>query len=410
MIHKYIATCPTEIQAVLCAELEKAGAQSISPMFKAVQFECEKRLGLELHLKLAAASRLLLVLKESSASNLAIITDQARRIPWEDYFGPSSTYLVEGVAGDRGPKAFSSTQISKAVRLGIEAHYQRRQSEPPKVNLKAPSIKVVAFVHNRKLTISLDSSGKTLHKRGYRQDGHPAPLKETLAASLIHLVGYDGSQVFFDPMCGSGTLAIEACYQALHKAPLIHRRKAQFGFEHFADFDSQLWREVQESVRQERFEAPAAPIYAADISSEFVALAKANALRARVEKHIQFSTGSFFKCLPPAKSGVLLTNLPYGERLNASQEDEFKDFYQKIGDYLKAHYQGWLIGLLVAENSPYKFIGLKPKRKIPILNGSIPCKLLTFEIFAGSHREKVKKASVVDGKPRTQPPPQKPKD
>ncbi len=410
MIHKYIATCPTEIQTVLCQELEKAGAQEITREFKAVRFSCEASLGLALHMQLSTASRLLRILRESSASNLAIITDQARRIPWEEIFQANSTYLVEGVAGDRGPKALSSTQISKAVRLGIEARMQRRGLALPKVNLKEPSFKVVAFVHDRKLTVSLDSSGKTLHKRGYRQDGHPAPLKETLAASLIKLMGYDGTQVFLDPMCGSGTLAIEACYQALHKAPLIHRRKGQFGFEHFADFDAKQWRMVQETVRKQRLSEPEAAIYASDLSKSYVELARENALKARVEKHINFSSESFFDRKAPAPSGMILSNLPYGERLQAHEDLDFKDFYKKIGDHLKAHFQGWTAGFLVANDSPHKFIGLKPKRKIPILNGSIPCKLLIFEIFAGKHKEKVSAKHASGDTPRKPPLPPKPKD
>ena len=264
----------------------------------------------------------------------------------------------------------------------------------PKVDLKNPKIKVIGFVHNKRLTISVDSSGKSLHKRGFKAADHPAPIKETLAASILDLVGYDGSQVVYDPMCGSGTIAIEASYISLNKAPLIHRKKGEFSFENFADFDNKLWREVQDTVRSEKLEDPKAKVFASDISPKYIEMAKANALKARVEKFINFKQENFLDSKPPAPEGIMICNLPYGERIGSGGIKDLKEFYSALGDHLKQNYSGWKVGFLTALDSPHKFIGLKPSRKIPIKNGSIECRLFIYELYKGSRKASKNSADV----------------
>jgi putative N6-adenine-specific DNA methylase len=244
---------------------------------------------------------------------------------------------------------------------------------------------VVAHLANGRCMLSLDTSGKSLHKRGYRESGHPAPLKETLAAAILILAGYDGAQPFLDPMCGSGTLAIEAAMIAVNKAPQIHRKKGEFNFEWLKSFDRDLWRTTQERVRAEKRAAPLAPVVAADINPVFVAMAQKSALDARVEKYMTFRTERFQDAEPPAEHGLLVTNLPYGDRIGGSEGD-MRQLYEEVGDTLKRKFSGWQAAILVAAASPYKAIGLKPRRTYPLMNGSIPCKLLLFELYAGSRR------------------------
>jgi putative N6-adenine-specific DNA methylase len=233
--------------------------------------------------------------------------------------------------------------------------------------------------------LSLDTSGKSLHKRGYRESGHPAPLKETLAAAILQLAGYDGTQPFMDPMCGSGTLAIEAAMLAVRKAPRIHRKKGEFYFEWLKDLDRPLWRASQDRVRAEKLEAPPAPIVASDIDASYVAMAQKSALKARVEKYMSFATRRFQDCEPCAASGLLVTNLPYGDRIG-SREGDVRQLYEEVGDTLKQKFSGWQAAILAATASPYKAIGLKPGRTVALMNGSIPCRLLLFELYAGSRR------------------------
>ena len=181
-------------------------------------------------------------------------------------------------------------------------------------------------------------------------------------------------------------LLLKPVTRPLAKLLIFIGKKGVFGFEYLKDFNSELWRNLQDKARKEKKEELIAPIFASDLDPKYVDLAKKNALRARVEKHMNFSESSFFDLEKPAPNGIMLTNLPYGERL--SKEDDFLEFYKKIGDQMKKNFSGWKIGLFVAENSPWKHIGLRPNRKIPLLNGSIKTKLLIFEIYDGSRKRK----------------------
>lgn len=387
MTFHLIATCPEETKGVVAAELAKLGATAIEPGYRAVYFEADERTFYDAHLKLATASRILKVIKDVPAKTAEMLRSQASRIHWGELFDPSCGYLIEGVPTERGPEFMRANDVSKAVREGLQDSFQKHGGKIPKVDLEEPKVVIVAFVRRGRCLLSFDTTGKALHKRGYRLDGHPAPIKETLAAAMLHLAGYDGSQTLLDPMCGSGTIAIEAAMMALNKAPQIHRKKGQFLFEWLKDFNRDLWREVQDAGRLERQSAPAAAVYASDISEKFVEMARANALRARVEKDMNFAVARIQDVEPPTPTGIMIANLPYGERLEKGSPD-LQTLYKEIGDVLKKRFKGWTAALLAAEDAPYKFIGLKPSRKIPLLNGSIPCKLLIFEMYEGTKRPK----------------------
>ena len=170
---------------------------------------------------------------------------------------------------------------------------------------------------------------------------------------------------------------------ALDKGALIHRKKGQFAFENFANFDSSMWRHVQDACRSQKLDEPKAELFSSDINRSYIDAARDNALRARVEKYIQFRSGSFFNLEAPADSGLLISNFPYGERIGSRGEEELIEFYKRVGDTLKQKYAGWTAALLVGEDTPHKFIGLRPKRRIPIDNGGIPCRLLIFQMYSG---------------------------
>jgi putative N6-adenine-specific DNA methylase len=219
--------------------------------------------------------------------------------------------------------------------------------------------------------IGIDTAGRALHKRGWRTNGHPAVLKETLAASILLLAGYDGNEPLLDPMCGSGTIVIEAAYIALNKAPLIHRGKDDFSLEHLNGFDRPLWRKVSDQLRAAKKSALTAPIYASDIKEKYVELARATALRARVEKYIDFSVKPFQEWEPPAPNGLLAANLPYGERIGI-----LDSLYRDVGKVIKERFGGWRIALLVTADAPIQLLGLNIKKEIPLLNGALPVKLI----------------------------------
>jgi putative N6-adenine-specific DNA methylase len=380
-----IATCPEETKPALGLELEALGARSIAPGFRAVAFEASDELFYELHLKLRTASRILRVIKEVPAKSPEMLRSQVRRIHWNELFDARHGFMVEVQGDDAEKGGMAPKQIITQVRESIRDVFERAQGFAPPVDRSEPKVVVVAHLKHGRCMLSFDTSGKSLHKRGYREQGHPAPLKETLSAAILIMAGYDGSQAFIDPMCGSGTIAIEAAMMAVRKAPQIHRKKGEFHFEWLKDFDRDLWRVTQDRVRAEKLEAPTAPVVASDINAVYVEMAKKSALSARVEKYMTFSAGRFQDAMPPAPTGILVTNLPYGERIGSSEGDIVK-LYEEVGDTLKQRFSGWQAAILAATASPYKAIGLKPKRTISLMNGSIPCKLMLFELYAGTRR------------------------
>jgi len=382
---RLIATCPEEAKPALMRELESLGAQGLAPGFRAVSFEATDELFYEVHLKLRTASRILRVIKEVPAKSPAMLYSQARRIHWCDLFDAQHGFLVESLGADAEGGGMPPRQVITQVRESIRDVFNREQGRAPPVDLEEPRVVVVAHLAKGRCMLSLDTSGKSLHKRGYREPGHPAPLKETLAATILVLAGYDGSQAFLDPMCGSGTLAIEAAMMAVRKAPRIHRKKGEFYFEWLKGFDRQLWRATQDRVRAEKLVAPPAPVVASDIDAGYVAMAQRSALKARVEKYMTFATRRFQDVEPPADHGLLATNLPYGDRIG-SREGDIRQLYEEVGDTLKQKFSGWQAAILAADASPYKAIGLRPSRNVPLMNGSIPCRLLLFELYAGSRR------------------------
>lgn len=384
-----IATCPDETKEVLIKELKALGAVNIVPRYRAVRFSASEKVFYEVHLKVRTASRILLAIKDVPAASPEMLYSQSSRIHWAELFDPQYSFLVEGIVTERGAGQPKSNDVSKKVKEGLWSSFERHSTSKPVVDLKDPKVTVVAFVEKGRCTISFDTSGKSLHKRGYRLEGHPAPLKETLASSILMLAGYDGTGPLWDPMCGSGTIVIEAAMMALGKASQIHRKKGDFGFEWLNMFNRDLWRKIQDEARLERSGSPGAPIWASDINVDYLDLARKNALRARVEKDIEFKSGAFQDMKGSDVSGsyrspgLVIANLPYGERLERASQEKLQNLYKEIGDTLKRNFAGWKAALLAAEASPYKFIGLRPKRKISLLNGSLPVKLLCFELYEG---------------------------
>jgi putative N6-adenine-specific DNA methylase len=214
-----IATCPEETKDILEAELEDLGAQNIAQTYRAVTCDVNEQQFYEAHLKLRTASRILKVIKSFSSKHENMLFSQAKRIKWDELFSPNQTFIVEATTSERGSEFMTGNTISKRVREGIQDVFTHRLNTVPKVDLKNPGVIVVAFQREGRCMISIDTCGKALHKRGYKTGLHPAPLKETLASAILRYAGYQGDEPLWDPMCGSGTLVIEAAYIALNKAP-----------------------------------------------------------------------------------------------------------------------------------------------------------------------------------------------
>ena len=220
-----IATCPEETKDILIEELALLGAKKILPGYMSVEFEVDEKNFIKAHLSLRTASQLHFKIKKIPASSKVILNSQAKRVKWEEVFSLEKTYRVDAIAGDRGEDFMSANEISKTVRLALENRFLHKTGSIPSVDLKNPDVVINVYLYNGKATISVNTSGLTLHKRGYKNDSHPAPMKETLAASIIDLIEYKGDIPLYDPMCGSGTIVIEAAMKALNKGANIHRKK-----------------------------------------------------------------------------------------------------------------------------------------------------------------------------------------
>lgn len=369
---QWIATCPHETVDVLESELQAMGIQNQTRFHRGVFFDCDLENAYRAHLLLRTASRLQRVVAKFKVSDIPSLEAGLKKIDWTEWLRSQKPFHVMPALTDDKAKSLNEDGIVSAVVQSIQK--SAFKSGTPKFNPDAEEpITIVLFLRDGNCVLGIDTAGRALHKRGWRTQGHPAVLKETLAASMLMLAGYTGDEPLLDPMCGSGTIVIEAAYIALNKAPLIHRGKDDFALEHLAGFDRALWRTVSDRLRaQKKAELPA-PIYVSDMQEKYVEVAKASALRARVEKHLHFSVGRFQDIEPPAERGLLMMNLPYGERIGGNT---VQALYREVGDTIKKRFPKWRAALLISEEFPDSVFGLKIAKKISLRNGALPVKLL----------------------------------
>lgn len=371
-MNRWIATCPHETVDVLAQELTALGIVEQKKLHRGIAFETDLETAYRAHYMLRTASRIQRVVAEFPASDMLELKAALAGIVWTEWLRPHKPFKVSPALTDREAQHLGEEEIIETIAQSVL--YAPFEKGAPKFNPDAEDpIDIVVFIREKHAVIGIDTAGRALHKRGWRVNGHPAVLKETLAASILMMAGYDGTEVLLDPMCGSGTIAIEAAYIALNKAPLIHRGKDDFALEHLAGFDRALWRKVADQLRAaKRAELPA-PIYASDIQGKYVEVAKASALKARVEKYLSFSVKPFQNWNAPAKEGLLIANLPYGERIGGGT---LSALYRDVGETLRKSFPGWRVALLVPRNAPVELLGLKNPKAIELMNGALPVWLL----------------------------------
>jgi putative N6-adenine-specific DNA methylase len=371
------ATCPDELTGLLANEIASLGGTEVRTAYRVVYFSASKEVFYRVHLHARLASRIYRVLKEIPAHSPTIIFDKAKKIRFHELFSDRQAVSITVVAAnDESP--IPTHLIGSKLREAINDCFQHHLKITPNQSSWDAVIGITGYFHHKRLMVSVDTSLESLHRRGFRVEGHPAPLKETLAAALLAVCEYDGTTSFFDPMCGSGTIAIEAAQIAINRAPLLLRKKGGFGFEHLLDFDPGLWHAIREQARAAERPAPAG-IFASDIDPQFVQIAQKTAANARLETVVRFETKDFFQSEKPTERGLLIVNIPYGVRM--TEKDVSPEFLQATGDHLKNHFKGWRCGILAPTSSPLKEIGLKPQKQAPFLNGTVPVKLIVFDIY-----------------------------
>jgi putative N6-adenine-specific DNA methylase len=375
--YQLYATCPDEIRGLLAKEIASLGGTQIRTDYRVVYFNGTEEVAYKAHLHLRLANRICRVLKEIPAQSPTIIFDKARKIRFHKLFSDQEAISIKVTASSGGSK-IPNHLIGSKLREAINDCFQHHLNITPNQSSRGAAIGITGYFHDRRLLVSVDTSFESLHRRGFRLEGHPAPLNETLAAALLAVCEYDGTTSFLDPMCGSGTIAVEAAQMAINRAPQIHRKKGGFGFEYLYDFNPRLWQTVQDQARAQERPAKAA-ILASDLDPQFVELAKKTVAKARLEKVIQVETKDFFQTEKPAERGLLIANIPYGLRM--TEKEVSAEFLRAIGDHLKNHFKGWRCGILAPASTPLREIGLKPNKQASFLNGNVPVKFVIFDIY-----------------------------
>jgi putative N6-adenine-specific DNA methylase len=363
------------LEEILAKELSDLGAENIGLLKRGIEFKGDKRLLYLANYTCRTALRILVPVARFKAADETMLYDGVRAIPWEKYLDLSGKFAIDSVIS-YSPFTHSGF-VSLKAKDAIVDRFRDRFGKRPDVDTVDPDLRINVHLFKEQCTVSIDSSGSSLHLRGYRKASTEAPLNEVLAAGLLLLSGWDRKTPFVDPMCGSGTLLIEAALMA-GKVPSGYFRPL-FGFERWKDFDRKLWDMVKREC-EEKIEEPEVPLRGFDKDDKAVQACLTNIEQAGVEKFVQVEKADFQTSLPPFPSGFMLTNPPYGERIKV---DDIKRFYQDLGDVLKKNYAGYTAWLLGSDLEALKFIGLRPSRKIKVMNGPLECRLVKFDLYEG---------------------------
>ena len=366
------------LEEVLAAELDTIGAQNIRPGTRSVQRSGDLRLLYRANLELRTALRVLLPLRSFEVFDEKALHLQVGRIDWTAYMDADDTFAVDSTVFST---YFTHSQyVALKTKDAIVDQFRELTGRRPSVDTENPNIRINVHISDSQCTVSLDSSGESLHRRGYRQDGLIAPINEVLAAGMILLSGWTGDSPFLDPMCGSGTLPIEAALIATRTPPQLYRE--HFPFMRWPDFDPLVWAEVRANARAQIRPAPA-PIFGFDKNFQAVQTAELHAKAFHLEKSIRFERRRFEALEPPAPNGVLIVNPPYDNRLT---DINIEGFYMMIGSRLKHHFAGYQAWLITSNLDALKYLGLRPSRRFTLYNGALECKYIKIDLYEGSRR------------------------
>ena len=375
----FFASCPRGLEALLAQELQTLGAPKVGAVPGGVAFEGEFRLCYRANLESRLATRVLARVGQCPYRNERDVHEGALAVKWPDWFGDRRTIRVDVKAAHSPLRSldFATLTIKDAVCDRFRADRGRR----PDVDTRSPDVRIQAFLDRNTATFYLDTSGEALNRRGYRTEAGEAPLKENLAAGIVRLAGWQPGEALLDPMCGSGTIAIEAAMIALDVPP-GHARG--FGFERLSGFDRRTWSEVRDAAIARRLPSRRLPIFARDRYGDELKKARANLEAAGLADCVELKQADVLDTGAPAASGVMIANPPYGARLG--EDAALAEFYPKLGDTLKKYYAGWRCYFLSGDTRLPKLIHLSASRRTPLYNGPIECRLYEYQMVAGSNR------------------------
>ena len=380
-MERFFATCPRGLELLLVDELRSLKAEKIHAVGGGVQFTGEFSLCYRVNLESRLASRVLWQVANGRYRSEEDIYAVSYAPRWTSFFEPARTIRVD-VSATKCPLTslnFVTLKIKDAVCDRIRTLSGRR----PSVDTRAPDVPIQAHLTENHFTLYLDTSGEPLFKRGERRATGAAPLRRNLAAGILRLAGWAPGIPLLDPMCGSGTILVEAAHMALGVAPGAGRR---FAFEKLKNFDARFWQDL---VRQSTFghQPKGLPgIHGSDVSGAALKAARLNLAAAGVERMVTLQSADVLEISAPAKEGIIVTNPPYGVRLGEQQE--LADFYPKLGDSLKKKFSGWRVYLLSADMRLPKLIRLAASKRTPLFNGALECRLFEYKMVEGAMGKK----------------------
>ena len=367
-------------EELLAKELTQLGAQEVTKGIRSVSFVGDKGFMYKANLALRTAVKILKPIHSFRVKNEKELYDHIYNMSWDQYLKPSGTLAVDATV--HSTIFTHSLYIAQKTKDAIVDKFRDTTGERPNVDLKFPDLKVNVHIDRNTCNISLDASGDSLHKRGYKIATNIAPINEVLAAGMIMLSGWDGQSDFMDPMCGSGTILAEAAMIACNIPPNLMRK--EFAFERWQDWDVDLFEKIEESLLKKTRDFHHS-IIGFDKSPSAVAKAKENIKNAHLEEFITIKHEDFFKTQRGGEGKLhMVFNPPYGERLNLDMEE----FYKQIGDTLKQNYPNTDAWFITSNLDALKHVGLRPSRKIHLFNAKLQARLLKYEIYEGSKKGK----------------------
>ena len=368
------------LEEVLAQELIELGANDVQLERRAVSFRGDKALLYRANLCLRTAIRVLVPIATFKAKDTDALYEQVKALDWSRFMTADNTFAIDATVYSESFR--NSRFVTYRVKDAIADYWIETAHKRPNVSTQTPDLFINVHVANEQVTVSLDSSGESLHKRGYRVATTEAPINEALAAGMLLLAGWKGQSDFYDPMCGSGTLLIEAALIARNIAPGVFR--SSFAFEKWRDFDAELWNDIynDDSAEQDFTHH----IYGSDASFYAIQQATKNVKSAGVAKDIDLKQIRMEEIKDVrAESALVMMNPPYGERLHSNKEME--DLYGAIGTALKHQFTGATAWIISSNVEAMKCIGLKPSKKFRLLNGELDCQFNKYELFQGKRNE-----------------------
>ena len=366
------------LEDILAKELTELGANEIETERRAVRFKGDKALLYKANLCLRSAIRILVPIAQFKATDADEVYEKAKKINWEEYIGIKQSFIINETVNSENFR--HSKFVAYRLKDAIADYFTELYDKRPSVSITSPDIYIDIHISHNECTISLNSSGVSLHKRGYRNSQNEAPISEAQAAGMLLMAGWDGSKDFIDPMCGSGTFLIEAALIALNISPCIYR--TQFAFEKWQDFDKELFDDLYNDDSEEREFTH--KIIGYDVNPNTVKIAQENIKAAGLSKYIEVQCRDIANFEEVTEPSLIVTNPPYGERL---KPEDLRDLYREIGRALKHKFvngEAWVISSHVENLAA---IGLKPSQRVELKNGALDCEFWKFEIFSGTHKD-----------------------